>query len=367
MSDPARAATAPARPDGTDGRESSRLDAFLALCLARFRESYREPEVLFWGFAFPIMLSVGLSIAFRNRPAETLTLAVVSGPASARAAEVLGQAPLLKATVMEEAAAMRALALGSVALVVSPRPDGNVEYRLDPSRSESAIARARADDALQRAAGRRDVVSSAVTEVREPGGRYIDFLIPGIVGMNIMSGGMWGVGFNLVDMRIKRLLKRLVAAPMHRPDFLAASLTMRLVSMFVEVSFMLAFGHLAFGVPVHGGLGAVFAVGALGALCFGGLGLLVGSRARRMETVTGLMNVVMMPMFVLSGIFFSADRFPRVLQPLIRVLPLTALNDALRAVVLEGSRLSTLSAPLAVLALWTVVSFALGLKLFRWS
>lgn len=351
----------------TDGREYTRLDAFLALCLARFREFYRESEVVFWSFAFPIMLSVGLGIAFRNRPAETLPVAVVAGPEAARAADVLARSPLLRATVMEEDAAIRALSLGRVAVVVVTRPSGGVEYRLDPSRSESAVARARVDDALQRAAGRRDPVPSTVAEVREPGGRYIDFLMPGIVGMNIMSGGMWGVGFNLVDMRIKRLLKRLVAAPMRRPDFLAANLAMRLVFMVIEVSFVLGFGRLAFGVPVRGSLASVFAVGALGALCFGGLGLLVGSRARRMETVTGLMNVVMMPMFVLSGIFFSADRFPAALQPLVRVLPLTALNDAMRAVVLEGTRLPALGAPLAVMAVWTLVSFAAGLKLFRWN
>jgi ABC-2 type transport system permease protein len=351
----------------TDGRELRRIDAFLALCLTRLREFYRESEVVFWSFAFPIILSVGLGIAFRNRPPETLAVAVVSGPQAGRLTGVLGQTPLLKATEMEEAAATRALALGRVAAVVVPRPDGAVEYRLDPSRAESAIARARVDDAVQRAAGRRDPVVTAVSEVREPGGRYIDFLIPGIVGMNIMSGGLWGVGFNLVDMRIKRLLKRLVAAPMRRPDFLAAHLAMRLVFMVIEVSFVLTFGHLAFGVPVRGSLPAVFAVGALGALCFGGLGLLVGSRARRMETVTGLMNVVMMPMFVLSGIFFSADRFPDVLQPVIRVLPLTALNDALRAVVLEGTSLMALPLPLGILLLWTILTFAIGLRLFRWN
>jgi ABC-2 type transport system permease protein len=360
MSDP--------RPAGaTDGREMTRVDAFLALCLARYREFYRESEVVFWSFAFPIMLSVGLGIAFRNRPAETLAVAVVSGPQAEGASEVLRGTALLKATTMDEAAATRALALGRVALMVVVRPDGGVEYRLDPSNPESAIARAHADDALQRAAGRRDPVPSSVAEVREPGGRYIDFLIPGIVGMNIMSGGLWGVGFNLVDMRIKRLLKRLVAAPMRRPDFLAAHLAMRLVFMVIEVSFVLGFGHLAFGVPVRGGLPAVFAVGALGALCFGGIGLLVGSRARRIETVTGLMNVVMMPMFVLSGIFFSADRFPQVLQPVIRILPLTALNDALRAVVLEAAPLASLAAPLAILTMWTVVTFTVGLKLFRWN
>src|SRR5207244_13539781 len=136
--------------------------------------------------------------------------------------------------------------------------------------------------------------------------------------------------------------------PMLRSYIHAAHPNLRRVSNVIEVSFMLVFGQHAFGVPVRGGLASVFAVGALGALCFGGLGLLVGSRARRMETVTGLMNVVMMPMFVLSGIFFSADRFPQVLQPLIRILPLTALNDALRAVVLEGARLGALPGPLAV-------------------
>jgi ABC-type multidrug transport system permease subunit len=356
---------APSRP-ADDGRQYSRLDAFLALCLARLREFYRESEVVFWSFVFPIVLSVGLGIAFRNRPAETLPVAVVAGPDSARVVTVLSGAPLLRATAMDADAAAGALRLGRVALVVVAR-GGAVEYRLDPSRSESVVARARVDDALQRAAGRRDPLVASVAEVSEPGGRYIDFLIPGIVGMNIMSGGMWGVGFNLVDMRIKRLLKRLVAAPMRRADFLAAHLAMRLVFMAIEVSFVLGFGHLAFGVPVRGRLAAILAVGALGALCFGGLGLLVGSRARRMETVTGLMNVVMMPMFVLSGVFFSADRFPDVLQPLIRVLPLTALNDAMRAVVLEGAALPAVAAPLAILALWTIVSFLAGLRLFRWN
>jgi ABC-2 type transport system permease protein len=346
---------------------SSRRHAFVALCHARLRETYRESEVVFWSFVFPMLLSVGLGIAFRNQPAETLPVAIVDGPSAVGVRDVLAAAPLLRAEVLPDEDAARALRLGRVALVVVPRGGGAVEYRLDPSRSESAIARARADDAVQRAAGRHDPVATSVAEVSDPGGRYIDFLIPGIVGMNVMSGGMWGVGFNLVDMRIKRLLKRLVAAPMRRADFLAAHLVMRLVFMTVEVAFVLGFGHLAFGVPVRGSLFAVLAVGSLGALCFGGLGLLVGSRARRIETVTGLMNVVMMPMFVLSGVFFSADRFPAALQPLIRILPLTALNDAMRAVVLEGATLATQAVPLGVLTAWMVASFAAGLKLFRWS
>jgi ABC-type multidrug transport system permease subunit len=142
---------------------------------------------------------------------------------------------------------------------------------------------------------------------------------------------------------------------------------MRIAFMVVEATFVLGFGRLAFGVPFRGSPFAVFAIGALGALCFGGMGLLLASRANRIEAVMGLMNVVMMPMFIASGVFFSADRFPAGLQPLIRALPLTALNDALRAVVLEGAPLFAQAGPLLVLASWGVISFAIGLRLFRWS
>jgi ABC-type polysaccharide/polyol phosphate export permease len=188
-----------------------------------------------------------------------------------------------------------------------------------------------------------------------------------MIGMNLMSGGMWGMGFNLVDMRIKRLLKRLLATPLRRADFLASQMAVRVAFTAIEVGFLLAFGHLAFGLPLRGSLVAVFLVATLGALSFAGLGLLVASRATRIETVTGLMNVVMMPMFICSGIFFSADRFPDALQPLIRALPLTALNDALRAIILEGASLPSQATRMLVLALWGGLSFLVGLRLFRWS
>jgi ABC-2 type transport system permease protein len=229
------------------------------------------------------------------------------------------------------------------------------------------LARSRVDDALQRAAGRKDPLESREVAVSEPGGRYIDFLIPGMIGMNLMSGGMWGMGFNLVDMRIKRLLKRLLATPLRRADFLASHMSVRVVVTAIEVSFLLGFGHLAFGLPLRGSFVAMLFVSVLGALSFSGLGLLVASRATRIETVTGLMNVVMMPMFICSGVFFSADRFPAALQPAIRALPLTALNDALRALVLEGASLGSQWARILVLTLWGGVSFLVGLRFFRWN
>jgi ABC-2 type transport system permease protein len=344
----------------------TRLDAFGALLLARFREFFRESEAIFWSFVFPIVLSVALGLAFRERPAEVLPVGVVSGPGAAAVSEPLRASPRFKVVELNEAAAAQALRMGRVSLLVTVGEAG-LEYRLDPGRPESALARLAVDDALQRAAGRREVLATRQTELREPGSRYIDFLIPGLIGLNILNGGLWGVGFNLVDMRIKKLLKRLLATPMHRGDFLAAQMLHRAVLMFVEVGFLLGFGRLALGVPIVGGWGAIFAVGVFGALSASAIGLLVASRANRIETVMGLMNVISLPMMIGSGVFFSVERFPEWLQPLLRALPLTALIDALRAVVLEGAALASQGRPLLVVAAWGALCFALGLRLFRWN
>ncbi len=349
--------------------DRTRARAFLALCLARFRESYREPEVLFWSFAFPVLLSGALAVAFRDRGPEASRAVVLRGPGSERVVRALRGAKLL---VVEEAGpeeAERALRMGraDVLVVAGAGPGSPVEFRLDPSRPEAGVAKARVDDALQRAAGRVDPVPSREVALREPGGRYVDFLVPGLVGMNLMQAGMWGVGYVLVDMRIKKLLKRLLATPMRPADFMASVMTMRVVSTFLEVGFLLAFAALALAVPVRGSLAAVLAVALAGSLCFAGIGLAVACRARKIETATGLMNVVTLPMFVCSGVFFSVERFPQAVQPALRVLPLTALNDALRAVTLEGADLVSQWPRLLVLAAWGVASFVLGLRFFRWS
>jgi ABC-type multidrug transport system permease subunit len=346
---------------------SPRLIAFRALCLARFREFSREPEAIFWSFVFPILLFLVMGLAFRNRPTETLPVAVVAGERAEAAAAPLRASSELKVSVSDRAAAFRDLRLGKVALVVIPDASGGVEYRLDPSRDESQLARHVVDDALQHAAGRAEAVPTRRTEVSEPGSRYIDFLIPGVIGLNLMSGGMWGVGFSLVDMRIKRLLKRLLATPMRRADLLASHLAIRVTFMFIEVSFLLAFGRWVLGVPVAGSWPAIYLIGAVGSLSFGGLALLLASRATRIETIMGLMNAVTMPMMISSGVFFAVERFPERVQPFIRALPLTALIDALRSVILEGAPLAAQAGRLALLGLWGGLSFALGLRLFRWN
>lgn len=339
--------------------------AFVELTLARLREMLREPEAVFWIFCFPIVLAAVLGLAFRSRPPEALDVAVVAGPAAEARVAALRAAPELRAQVLPEAEARRALARAKVVLMVGG--DQPPEYTLDPTRPESAAARLAVDAALQRAAGRADAFVPRVTAVTDVGSRYIDFLLPGLLGMNLLSTGMWGIGFSLVMARQGQLLKRLVAAPMRRSDFLGAQLAARMVFLVPEAGLLLAFGHYALGVPVRGSLLLLGGVTLLGALAFSGLGLLAAIRARTMEGVSGIMNLAMLPMWIFSGIFFSTDRFPAAIQPFVQALPLTALNDALRAVMLDGAGLGPVLGEIGILAAWGLVAFGLALRFFRWQ
>lgn len=343
----------------------NRPNSFWALFLGNVRGFYREPAIIFWVFGFPILLALGLGIAFREKPVETIPVAIIAGPAAEAVEQALPRQEGFATVRCSAEEATTKLRLGKVALVVTPGPVP--EFRFDPTRPDSAMAHMRVDAALQRAAGRKDPLVITDRPVTEPGARYIDFLIPGLLGMNIMSGGMWGVGFALVDMRIRKLLKRLAATPMKRSFFLGAIMSSRLLVVIIEMGLLLGFGMLVFGLPIHGSWALIAATVVLGGIAFSGLGMLVGSRVRKTESASGLINLVMLPQFVFSGIFFSSDRFPEVLQPLIKALPLTAFIDTLRAVILEGAPFLSQAGHLGVLLGWGVVSFAVALRIFRWA
>ena len=337
------------------------------LTRVRYREFFREPEAVFWVFVFPVLLAAGLGIAFRNRGPERTVVGVVQRQGTDTSlAAALRRSGDLEVRGMSGSAAQEALRTGDVALVVVPTAERGVEYRYDDTRPESRTARLLADDALQRAEGRRDPISVGDRLVRERGARYIDFLIPGLLGMNLMGSGIWGLGFAIVDARKKRLLKRLIATPMSRFQYLASFALSRLTLLFIEVGVLLGFAVLVFGVPVRGSLASLVLICLLSSLCFASLGLLIASRAQTMEGASGLMNLVMLPMWIFSGVFFSASRFPEAIQPLIQALPLTAVIDALRANVLRGAGLQTVAPELGIIAAWLVLSFFLALKLFRW-
>jgi ABC-2 type transport system permease protein len=331
------------------------------LTATRLKLTLREPEAIFWIFIFPILLAIGLGIAFRNRPADVLPV----GATTEQLTQALAADKGLKATAMDESAGVHALAVGTIVLLAEQSGDG-VVYRYDNTNPDARTARMIADDAIQKAAGRHDTVAATNELVHKTGSRYIDFVVPGLLGMNLMGSAMWGLGFSIVDGRQKKLLKRMVASPMPRWQYLAAYLLSRLVMLAVEVVVFLGFAKLVFGVPFRGPLWQLGLLCILVSLVFAALGLLVASRAKTMEAVSGLMNLVMLPMWILSGVFFSASRFPAIVQPIVRALPLTAAIDAIRGNMLQGTQLGQLTAQVGILLLWFALPFAVSLRIFRW-
>jgi ABC-type multidrug transport system permease subunit len=337
------------------------LSSLYQLTMVRFRLFLREPEAIFWIFIFPILLAAGLGIAFRNRPADVLQV----GATTAQLTQALAAGKGLKATTIDEAAGTHALATGDILLLAIQKPDG-VEYKYDDTNPDARAARLVVDRVVQAAAGQREAVHSGNQLVHETGARYIDFVVPGLLGMNLMGSAIWGLGFSIVEARQKKLLKRLVASPMPRWQYLASFLLSRLAMLVIEIAAFLGFARLVFGVPFRGSLGQLAFLCVLTSLSFSALGLLIASRARTMEAASGLMNLVMLPMWILSGVFFSATRFPAVIQPVVRALPLTAAIDALRGNMLQGMNLGQLVIPVGILFAWLVVPFAVSLRIFRW-
>jgi ABC-type multidrug transport system permease subunit len=381
---------------GSKPPEAKSLHPLVELTMARVREFLREPEVIFWVFVFPILLVFALGIAFRNTGPEKIRVAVekseTNAAASSGLADALARSSDIEVLQLSSAEATQALRSGKVALVVrsseqdaetrrrgdaasdtsvsaSPRLSipASFSYRYDPTRPESRQARMVVDDALQRAAGRQDIAHANDETFTELGARYIDFLIPGLLGMNLMGSGLWGVGFAVVNARTKKLLKRFAATPMRRSHYLLSFVLSRLFFLVLEVAVVIAFAWFAFGFTVRGSFVQMIFLLLLGALTFSGVGLLVAARPKTIEGVSGLMNLVMMPMWLLSGTFFSSARFPEIFQPFIKALPLTALNDSLRAVMNDGASITTSWLAVSVLLAWCVISFVVALKIFRWQ
>ena len=341
----------------------SRLDqsSLYQLTSTRFRLFLREPEAIFWVFIFPILLAVGLGIAFRNRPADVLPV----GATTAQLTQALAADRGLNAATMNESEGTHALAIGTIDILAIQRADG-VVYKYDDTNPDARAARLVAERAIQAAAGRRDAVPTQNEFVHETGARYIDFVVPGLLGMNLMGSAIWGMGFAIVEARQKKLLKRMVASPMPRWQYMASFILSRLIMLVIEVVVFVGFARIVFGVPIRGSLLDLGIICLVTSLAFSSLGLLVASRAKTMEAASGLMNLVMLPMWILSGVFFSATRFPAVIQPFVRALPLTAAIDALRSNMLQGIGLNHLAMPLAILLAWLVVPFAVTMRIFRW-
>lgn len=345
-----------------------RYSAIGQIILVQIREFTREPEAIFWVYVFPIMMILALGIAFREQRVEPVQVDVIADDQAQAISTVLGDHEQINVAVYERSEAFNRLRTGKSELVVqTTNPDiPAYEYHFDPTKPGSLLARDVVDNVLQRTAGRIDPAEATSVEHTEPGGRYIDFLIPGLLGMGLMGSGLWGLGAVIVDMRLRNVLKQLMATPMKRSHFLGGLMISRLLGIIPEVLILLIASRLMFGVVNHGSAVTVVFLITLGGVMFAGIGVLTASRARTLEAVSGLISVVMLPMWVMSGIFFSSERFPDVVQPVIRLLPLTPLIDSLRSVMLDGATLTTLIPEITTMVAWTVVSFTIALRIFRW-
>jgi ABC-type multidrug transport system permease subunit len=344
----------------------SRWPGLSQLFLARLREFYREPEAIFWVYGFPLIMAIGLGIAFSSKKPEPPEVDIQSDGNTYRAQQL---ADLLKTQkfpveIHGREQCLKRLITGRTALVVIPTKKG-IRYEYDETRSDSVMARYWVDSLVLRS--EHHFPEPGTISVEEPGSRYIDFLMPGLMGLNLMGGGLWGIGFVIVDMRVRKLLKRFLATPMRRSDFLLAMLSARMIFMIPEMVFLLLVARLGFGVPINGDPLTLLVLIVVGSAAFAGIGLLIACRAQKTETVSGLMNLVMLPMWLLSGTFFSSKRFPEVSQPFIQALPLTQLNDGLREVMLEGGSIGDVGLRIVILGAWAVVTFALALRWFRWN
>ena len=335
------------------------------MTIVRLKEFGREPDVAFWVFAFPLLLTLALGFAFREKPPDRIPIGIVQGPHAQQRLAALRKSPSLQPRIYEAEEGREELRRGKISLLVSA--DARPAYRLDPTRPEARTARVEVDNALQVSAGRRDVFHAPVQHVSEQGSRYIDFLVPGLLGMNLMSTGMWSIGFSVVNSRLRKLLKRFIATPMRKRYYLLSQFLSRLVFLVAEVVTVAVFAWLVFDVTIRGSILAFAVTCLIGGASFAGIGVLIASRVRTIEAISGLMNVVMMPMWICSGVFFSYERFPDAVKPVIRALPLTALNDALRAVMNDGRGLAYVAPQLAILLAWAVVTSVIGLKIFRWQ
>lgn len=341
----------------------------IELTLTRVREFLREREAVFWVFIFPVLMTFALGIAFRNTAPDKTLVAIEGNSQSAAVSElarILNQSDI-SASVLTADEAAKALRSGKVSIVVKIQADNAYSYRFDPTRPESRTARLIVDDALQRAKGRTDVARIGEETTTEPGARYVDFLVPGLIGMNMMGSGLWGLGFTIVIARSRKILKRFAATPMKRSHYLLSFMLSRLLFLLLEVAAVVVFAWAVFGFTVRGSWLSLVVITFLGGFTFSGIGLLVAARPTTIEGVSGLMNFIMLPMWLLSGTFFSSERFPAVLQPFIKALPLTALNTLLRSVMNEGASLWSSWMNVTILLAWLLVSFVVALKIFKWQ
>jgi ABC-type multidrug transport system permease subunit len=372
-----------------------RLHQLWQLTLALFHEITREPGVLFWGIIFPILMSLGLGLAFTKKADVVRKVAVsrlseisdngISELSRFLETKCIKQLPDTKEdfrwkyelkddklgnTVFlfyeldwNEAVVM--LKRGTVNLILQSS-NGKTEYHFDPVNADAELTYLK----LRNIIGSGEIMyvenNSEIKPLTLTGTRYIDFLVPGLITMGVMMSTMWGISYGIIEKRSKKLLRRLVATPMKKSHFLIALITVRVTMNFVEALVLILFALIAFSITIQGSISALILLFIAGNIAFAGIAVFVSSHTSNTEVGNGLINAVVMPMMILSGIFFSYQNFPDWGVKIIRTLPLTMMTDGVRSIFNEGAGYNDVAIPILVLSVIGILFFTAGLKIFKW-
>ncbi|MDR2497330.1 MAG: ABC transporter permease [Tannerellaceae bacterium] len=349
-------------------------------------ETIREPETLFWGIVFPVLISIGLGLAFTQKSEEKFQVLVISERPTeldsvlaiyGRAGEYKGRpAQVWRVTdkVLGNAefnfvrsdlrSAIVSLKRGEADVMIGDTL-GALRYHFDPHNSQAQLVYMKLS-AMLKSPSVRTEDSSPVEPITLKGVRYIDFLIPGLIAFGLMGSMMWGVSYTIIERRSQKLLRRMVATPMRKSNYLISLMAVRTFMNIIEALILIAFAALIFGITVQGNIAALITLYMAGNLAFAGIAILISSRTHKTEVGTGLINLVQMPMMILSGIFFSYHNFPDWSIGFIRLLPLTAMADGIRSIFNEGAGWMEILSPTLALSVLGVSCFIIGMKRFKW-
>jgi len=337
------------------------LRRYLALLHVRNLEFLRDCGTFGWNVVLPLVLVLGIAFVFsgEGRPLFKVGVLAPPGVAAAAAAEPhLGRQYVQFIAVDDLPAARLKIERHQLDMLIDVRDPAALEYWVNPT-SPRGYALERMLDGGHPPGWTRAAVSGR--EVR-----YVDWLVPGVLGMNMMFSCLFGVGYVIVRYRKSGYLKRLYATPLTAFEFLAAQVTSRLmltlsitIAVFVLTDLLLDFYML-------GRWFDLLVIAALGAISMISLGLLVASRVTSEELAGGLLNLLTWPMMLLSGVWFSMEGTPQALQWVAQLLPLTHMLDGARAIMLDGKGLLDLLPQIAALAAISAASLGLGAWWFRW-
>ncbi|HYG18508.1 MAG TPA: ABC transporter permease [Ohtaekwangia sp.] len=345
------------------------MKSLYQLVLLNFRTFFREPAVLFWAVLFPIIMAWVLGIAFSEKGESVRTVYVIGEqiPPALQGEKVFGEQTgnpsRIRFTPSSAREAVQAIKRGIIAMYIEADAD-SVVYHFDPANADAQLTHLILESGLQEKTSGSN--NTTIRPLKTTGTRYIDFLIPGLIALGIMNACIWGIGWSLIETRMKKLLRRMVATPMKKSIFLSSAIVTRIVLGGFEIGLLLLFAWLYFGIEVTGSIGAFILVFLAGIFAFAGIAILIASRTAKTEVANGLVNLITLPMMILSGIFFNYHNFPDWAVPVIQVLPLTLLADSIRAVFVESAGFAEVLKPVIILLSTGLVTFIAGLKSFKW-